>query len=239
MSDYLTFNSIKSSDYGIFISGAESFSVPEYDLTFQSIPGRSGDLTFDNHRFMNIKIVYPAFIRDGFEASLGNGNTYRDFFNAMKASAGYFTLTSTYDTDHFRLATFTRAIDFVTGPGNRSAKFDLEFDCKPQRFRNSGTTITTLTADGTITNPTDFDSLPLLRVYGTGTVTVNGTSFTINTAGAYTDVDSEIQDCFRNTVNCNNNVTLTDFPVLSPGSNTITLGTGITSIKITPRWWEL
>ena len=28
-----------------------------------------------------------------------------------------------------------------------------------------------------------------------------------------------------------------DFPVLSPGENTITLGSGITQIQITPRWW--
>lgn len=233
MSDYLTFNGIKSSDYGVFISGAQSYNAPEYDQTLFSVPGRSGDLVITNGRFKNMAVIYPAFIRDGFSTS------GKAFVNALRAEAGYKTLTSTYDTDHFRLATFSQALDFKTGPGNRSAKFDLVFDCKPQRFLTSGSTVITLNASGSVTNPTLYDALPLLRVYGTGTVTVNGTAVTINSAGSYTDIDCDIQDCFRGSVNCNNNVTLTDFPTLSPGSNTITLGTGITQVKITPRWWEL
>ena len=30
-----------------------------------------------------------------------------------------------------------------------------------------------------------------------------------------------------------------EFPVIAPGSNVVTLGTGITQVKITPRWWRL
>lgn len=231
--NYLTYNGIKTSDYGIYISGAESYNAPEVDLTYQTVPGRNGDLIFDNRRLKNLTVRYPAFIREGFELKA------RAFIQQMLADPGYKTLLSTYDADHFRQAVFAGPVSFVTGPGNRSAKFDLVFNCKPQRFLTSGTTATNLTASGTITNPTAFQALPLIRVYGAGTVTINGTAVTINTAGSYTDIDSDIQDCFRGTVNCNNNVTLTDFPTLSPGSNTVTLGTGITQVRITPRWYEL
>ena len=30
-----------------------------------------------------------------------------------------------------------------------------------------------------------------------------------------------------------------DYPVLAPGSTGIALGTGISRVMITPRWWEL
>lgn len=231
--NYLIYNGINTSDYGIFISGAESFNAPEADLSFQSVPGRNGDLIFDNKRWKNISVRYPAFIREGFE------DKARAFLQQMLSDVGYKTLQSTYDIDHFRQGTFAGPVTFETGPWNDSGRFDLTFTCKPQRFLTSGTASTTMTASGTITNPTTFEALPLIRVYGTGTVTVNGTAVTINSAGTYTDIDSEMQDCYRGSVNCNNNVTLGDFPVLSPGQNSITLGTGITQVKVTPRWYDL
>lgn len=231
--NYLIYNGIRTSDYGIFISGAESFNAPEADLTLQSVPGRNGDLIFDNKRWKNISVRYPAFIRACFEEKA------RAFVQQMLSDVGYKTLQSTYDMGHFRQGVFAGPMEFTTGPWNASGRFDLIFTCKPQRFLTSGTAATTLSASGTINNPTRFEALPLIRVYGTGTVTVNGTAVTINSAGSYTDIDSEMQDCYRGTVNCNNNVTLTDFPVLSPGENSITLGTGITRVSITPRWYDL
>lgn len=233
MSEYITFNGIKSSDYGVFISGAESFNAPAYALTFQTVPGRNGDLTMDNGRFANLVINYSAFIREGFQTQA------KSYINAIMAQPGYKRLVSTYDTTHFRLGAFYRAVDFETGPGNRSGKFDLAFNCKPQRFLTSGETAQSFSKSGTITNPTKHAALPLLRVYGTGTVTVGGTAVTIKSAGSYTDIDCELMDCFEGTTNRNNYVTVTDFPKLAPGSNSVTLGTGITSVIITPRWWEL
>lgn len=231
--DYLTFNGLRSSDYGVFISGAGTFPVPEYDETRYQVPGKNGDLLFDNHRYKNLTITYPAFIRDNFKTA------WRSFINAYKSMTGYRQLVNTYDPGYFRYATFAGAVVPEPGPGNRSGQFDLVFYAKPQRFLTSGNSNTTLTASGTITNPTRYSSKPMLRVIGTGTVTVNGTSFTINSAGSYTDLDCDIQDCFRGTVNCNKNVSIGNFPTLSPGENSVVLGSGITSVRITPRWWEL
>ena len=50
-----------------------------------------------------------------------------------------------------------------------------------------------------------------------------------------------MMDAYKGTISKNGNVELSDynFPVLVPGTNTITLGTGITKVEITPRWWQL
>ena len=42
--NYFIYNGISSKDMGVRISSKDIFSAPKYDLKFQSIPGRDGDL---------------------------------------------------------------------------------------------------------------------------------------------------------------------------------------------------
>ena len=102
--------------------------------------------------------------------------------------------------------------------------------------------MTTLTADGTVSNPTLFDSKPLLRVYGYGELGVGSETITIATHSyPYIEIDCDIEDAQYNTTNCNNLITLTgdSFPVLHPGSNGITIDADMTKVEIIPRWWTL
>lgn len=232
MNDYLVYGDVNTSCYGVFISGAEAYNAPEYDLTFVSVPGRSGDLVINNGRFKNMAVRYPAFVRDGFTVKRGG------FIAAMMREPGYKKILSTYDPEHFRMGTFYRATEFQTGPWNRSAKFDLVFDCKPQRFLASGQTERTLTESGVIINPTCFNALPIIRITGAGTVTVNGYAVQTLLSGE-TVVDSEMQDCYSGTESRNNNVIVSEFPRLGPGENVIDIGSGVTSVAIIPRWWEI
>ena len=57
-----TFNGIRSSDLGIRIMSKNIFSAPKYDLSFQSIPGRDGDLISPNGRFPNVQVSYTCFV---------------------------------------------------------------------------------------------------------------------------------------------------------------------------------
>ena len=95
--------------------------------------------------------------------------------------------------------------------------------------------------DPIMINPTVFPSQPLLRIYGTGKFTLNDVEITISAADTYTDVDCELMDCYKGSVNKNQYVSFStyDFPVLYPGQNTVELGTGISSVTITPRWWRV
>lgn len=90
-----------------------------------------------------------------------------------------------------------------------------------------------------LVNPTLFESKPLLVVTGRGNITINGVQIAISATP--TTIDCELMEAYNGTTSRNSDIVLTPnkFPVLKPGNNTITLGSGITKVEITPRWWRI
>jgi Phage-related protein len=118
-------------------------------------------------------------------------------------------LEDTYNPTIFRLAAFQGPIDFDTEL-LQVGRTTLEFDCKPERWLKIGETAITATTDTSITNPTEFNAKPIIRVYGTGTVQVGTGTFTINTEGSsYIDIDCDILDCYEGATNQNSKVSIT------------------------------
>lgn len=233
MRQFLTYAGRSTKEFGIFISGEGTFSSPERNTSSQEVPGRNGALLFDMGNYKNMPVKYPAFIIKGLPTRI------RDFLNFAGAQIGYQRLEDTYHPYEFRMAKFKTnpSID-TAGYMNRSGKFTLEFDCKPQRFLKSGEEITTLEADGVILNRTLQNAKPLLRVYGTaGAIEIGAETIEISAIDDYVDIDCEIMDAYKGAVNCNGNVSFTDDIVLSPGDNNISLSGDITKIEITPRWF--
>lgn len=233
---HLTFAEFQSNDFGVWISGEGTYDAPERDVEMISIPGLSGDLAIDNNRFKNITITYPAFISKGFDSRF-------DLFKAaMLSKRGYQRLTDTYHPDEYRLAVFAGPMEPKTGPYNKGGTFDIAFNCKPQRFLCSGEEVKTLTANGSITNPTFYTAKPLIRVYGAGTLMVGSVSITIAANPFdYIDIDSDMQSCFSGASSAGNYVTIPGlaYPTLPSGTTGVTKTSGISRVEITPRWWTV
>ena len=234
MRNYLMINGVDSRTYGVYISGQGAFSAPSRAYDIIPIPGRNGALIGAEKRFENIEVKYPAFIYNNFKTNIA------DFRAFLLSQEGYFTLSDSYNANEYRMAMYAGPFDPDVNSKNDAGKFDIVFNCKPQRFLTSGSTKTTLTANGTITNPTKFDAKPLLRVYGTGSVGIGSQTITITAASTYTDIDCEMQDCYKGSVSKNGYVSFSgnDFPVITAGTNSITLTT-VTKVEITPRWWTV
>lgn len=233
--DFLKFDNVSTATYGVYLIGNGVYNAPEREFERISIPGRNGDLLIDNGRYSNLELEYDAIIYEDFNANLSNlKNTYM-------AKTGYCRLEDTFNPDEFRLAKYSGAFEMENVRPGDVGHFILRFDCKPQRFLKSGETETTYTSSGSITNPTRMNALPLVRVYGTGQLGIGGDTININTNSSYTDIDCDLQDAFRGSTNCNGNIVLSSgkFFSLKPGTNYISLGSGITKVIITPRWWRL
>ena len=233
----LTFNGKNSLNYGIYISGEGVYNAPERVVEMVSIPGRNGALAMDEGRFENIEITYPAGTFGDTQSNFAD--KVKAFRNELCSRHTYVRLSDDYHTDEFRLALYKSGLEVEPASYNRAGEFNIVFTCKPQRFLTSGESTTTLTSSGTISNPTNFDAQPLLVVTGTGTLTVNGVQIAITASP--TTIDCESMEAYNGTTSRNGNIALAPnrFPVLSPGSNTITLGAGITKVVITPRWWRI
>lgn len=235
MRNYLIFDSGDSRDFCVYISGQGTFESPVREYNMQPVPGRNGDLIGSDTRLENMEVTYPAFIYRNFRENLRNLRSF------LLSRVGYFRLEDTYHPDEYRLAVYKGGLTPEVLSRNHAGQFELTFEVKPQRWLKEGERSRTLTSTGVISNPTHFDAAPLLRVYGTGTLGIGSESVTITAANQYTDIDCDIMEAYKGTESRNSYITLSgnDFPKLTPGDNTISLGTGITRVDITPRWWEV
>lgn len=234
MLNYLTYAGRSTNEFGIWISGESTYDAPERNVQSQEVAGRNGNLLFDMGNFKNISVKYPAAIKTEMPSRL------RDFVNFAGSQIGYKRLEDTYHPYEYRMARFISKMSVDTiGYANRGGQFTLEFDCKPQRFLKSGEEEIVFSSNGALYNRTEFDAKPLIRVYGSGagTVGIGSETITISSISTYVDIDCEIMDAYKGSVNCNNNVSFTDDVVLASGNTGITFTGKITKIVITPRWY--
>lgn len=247
-----TFDGFYSTDFGIYINGAGAYNSPEPDLEYISVPGRSGDLIYDNNRLKNIEIVYPAcFMLENFET---NFQLLKQFLLTHK---GYYRLIDDYHPNYFRMASIdseidVSQIDWTYGAG----AFDLRFNCKPQlylksSFEAAGKVTVANGGSATIDNyfliphggnlfvKPGFTAKPLIRAYGAGSFTINNVTVTISSHNlTHIDIDCELMDCYCGSTNANQYVTLTKFPVLDKYSNSVSV-TGLTQVDIWPHLWTV
>lgn len=238
MRNWLIYDGKNSKDYGVYINGMGTYNAPRRDIQSVAIPGRNGELTIDNGRYENIDITYPAFIVNDFDSNISA------FRNMLLSHVGYFKLEDSYHPAEYRKARYSDSFNADVLDSHIAGKFDLTFNCYPQRFLKEGDKEITLNSGSTYTlyNNEETDALPLLQVFGNGMVAINGVTFTTSGVTNNIFVDCELMEAYIGNLqtSANNKITLNDgvFPKLSPGSNAIGF-TGLSKLIITPRWWRL
>lgn len=172
-----TFDGEDSKDYGVYISGDAVFNAPERAVDMIEIPGRNGAYALDLGRFENIEVKYPAGIAADNETDFASGIS--DFRNFLASRRGYCRLEDEYNPDEYRLAVYRRGLE-VTPAQLKAGEFEIVFDCMPQRFLKSGESAVTLASGDTITNPTLFESPPLIIAAGYGTINIGDYPLALN-----------------------------------------------------------
>lgn len=167
----LIFDGESSRNYGVYITGEAVYNAPVRDVEMIKIPGRNGEFALDNGRFENIEVTYPAGIFADNEADFAEAIS--DFRNFLASRTGYCRLEDDYNPTEYRMAVYKSGLD-VDAKVLKAGEFDITFDCKPQRWLKDGETAITMASGDTLTNPTLFESSPLLETAGSGSIQFNG-----------------------------------------------------------------
>ena len=239
------YNGMNSKDYGLVISGEDTWTRPQPDVTRISVPGRNGDLIQLGNRYQNVDITYHSGI-------VKDLRTNFDAFNAkLLNEPGYHRLEDSYHPEYFRMAVFESALDPDVKSRALQAEVDIKFNCKPQLFLKSGEVEQTIANGGYIYNPTPYTASPVIRFkFGSseegGSITIGGRTISIQKSGTAEDfiIDCERQDIYLRSsrTNKNNDFVLSDgeFFELAPGRNLIQCsGLYLEKVWITPNWWTV
>ena len=225
-----TLDGVSTTKYNVGLSGSGRYRSAQRDVSTEHLSHRNGDIITDGGCFFNTTISYPCWIAHTFTSDFVS---FRNFL--MKHSDKYYKLTDTYDANHFRMARVIGPIEPETKVMLRVGTFDVQFDCKPQIFRNDGDSFRTVSSQ--ITNPTDFECYPILSVGSNGSYSVNGYEFTVSGATGFpVFIDCETMDAYNsNGDNMNKYVSL---PIRN-----IRLGSGVNkvsgTVSIKPRWFDM
>lgn len=245
-----TFDSISSDYFGLTINRKNIYVSPKRSQEVISVPGRDGDLIFDNGNYENVTISYTC--------SLTDTSAKVDEINEWLSKPGYKILSDTYDSTCFRKASVVEGTKITED--KKIGTFDLKFSCKPYKYLYSGETSIALNIDNNaknINNPTSYSSLPLFEITASGPITLRittkartadavSTNRIINfpTSSTKLIIDSELMAVYEEDFTLfNNAINFVDFPTFETGITAVRfqLGTGatLTSASVKPRWRKL
>jgi predicted phage tail component-like protein len=212
-------------DFGIIINKLPPSVVPENNIDEYELPGRDGNLTIDYKTRKSYILPLECTIMD--ESRIEEVKAW-----LMNTSSD---LIFSWDPDYKYQARIINKID-ISQSLKTFGEFPLMFKVQPYKL-SIGEELITLTNTGTIYNGTGNTSLPIIKIFGTGaiTLTINSKVVTLTNIVDYVTLDSDLMDAYKGTQLLNNQMN-GEFSQLIPGNNPISFTGSVTSIEITPNF---
>ncbi len=229
MQDYFLWNGVDCRTYGIHVTEQPPITIPLERSTQTNVPGRPGSLTQleGEDVYDDMILTATCFISDLAQIPA---------IAAWLKGSG--TVTFANRTGGHYKARIANQIPFEKVlRGNPHCSFSVNFRCFPFWYADDSEEIT-LTASGQfVTNPGSVYADPVITVYGSGDITLMVGTVVVeleNISGSIT-IDSVLKEAYLGTTLMNECMT-GDFPVLSPGANTVSWSGTVTKVVIQPNW---
>lgn len=121
------------STYGIIVDGADTWTKPARDRELVHVPGRSGDLIYDNGSWTNVTLTYHCHIHSSF------ADRFEAFCDWVYSLFGYHRFEDQQrHPGVYRMVEFAGPIDPKTIFRDEIGNFDLVLNAKPQQWLESG-----------------------------------------------------------------------------------------------------
>lgn len=235
--NWFEYNGKKSTDFGLIMMSGRTPGSPERDVDFHAVPGRNGDLIVDNGRFTNFEDTYECALK--LKPGMTIEQQAKKIKSWLQSSFKYEKLRDYNDPEYYRMAVCVNKIDLE----KTLAKYGFAiiiFNCKPFKYSLIGLEPITITGKTTLFNPESYSSLPSIKVFGSGDITIYINNQAINLKGVedYIVVDAEMQNAYKGTFPQNDKLR-SEFPIFEPGENIISWNGNVERLEIVPRWVTL
>lgn len=225
MMPFFIYNNISSKDFEIIVNKLPPIIKATKDVELIEIPGRDGFITSDLGNYKGVIKTVECTIK----------NTEKiDSICRWLTGGGEVIFSNELDKKY--KAVIKNQIDF-SKILRRFHSFIIQFECQPHKYNVDNEIITVTTNFTNIYSNCSVISLPKVKIYGTGnlTININNKNIILNNILDYIIIDSELMDCYRET-ELKNNLMYGDFPELAPGINSISWTGTVNKIEITPNW---
>lgn len=231
-----------SSEYGTIIQSRPTIESPKRRTQFKTSFGLSGEQPFDEDAYDNTELDLSLIVK----GAANRGASYnRELVQNWFDSPSYMDFIPYFDEDKIYHVMLREGMQF-------QSKYFLEenlvvsvpLTVLPYKHHIVSPS-KLLTAAGTITNPSYKESLPLIKILGSGNITliVNSIPFQMQSVSGNIWIDCEFKIGYSEVngikQNANHKVRTLDFPILVSGNNTISWTGTVTSVEIHPRWRSL
>lgn len=244
----LFYNGQSLNNLGFAIKTKPFYPVAQRDMTFTNIAGRSGDILVDNGRYNNVEYSYQINSIPYKVWGLSNQELTYSLIDWLSAHDGkYKELRDSYNEGYFTKAICTNIAD-VANNASRLLDTTISFNRVPFWYSDIGQEVRISTGRSIkLNNPEHYTSEPLIRVYGSGDITIYTGNVTLRTTRDmkdYIEIDSESLTVSKEGVECSDLLyDCKTLPYFTSGENTIGVTLGVNGsferIEVIPRWRRL
>jgi phage-related protein len=227
---YIFYNNQNSNDLDLIIE--KTPEIPSVNIEYETIEIDGGETLTKVKRFKDIPFKFDFAYFATPEEYLTKKSRID---NWLLNSIGKYL---TYSLDEFTSYKVKQVeISTTTTTSRIMRHFSVTFTCQGLKYMASGLKPIGVVNGATLNNFGSYESKPLVKIYGTGniSVSISDKSFTINNVSSYVSVDSEIKECYKDSTNKGKDM-VGDWPVLPIGPSVISWTGTVSKIEITPRW---
>ena len=220
-------------DFGIVITKRPMIPSPKRRVTFMDIPGRHSSVRHDEETYEDITIVVECNI----SKRTGPLHEQLDAIKQWLFSAREQPLIFNYEPDKAYQAQVVNAIDFTTHL-RQATTFPVLFHCRPFKVEATPAVHTFTSSGVTLENPGTVESAPIISIVGGGSInlTINGETISLTNVQDRIILNSDLQECYNEAIQNENDKMSGPFPVLMPGNNVINWSGSVSQVDITPNW---
>ncbi|MDL2205772.1 hypothetical protein LJC33_02535 [Eubacteriales bacterium OttesenSCG-928-N13] len=229
MADWFTFKNTTSTIFGVHVTTYPPITLPEERVEFVTVPGRSGSLTITEG-----DVVYDD-ITISVECLVKNLDAL-DQISAWLRGRGDLVLGNRPNVYYkARIVNQIEIEKLVRGRPHRT--FAAVFRCAPFRYVYPAPAAIGFNASGSIANPGNVFSEPVITITGNGEIDLSIGNSTLHLDDVNGSITIDVPARLAYKDNLNQSFKLTGaWPVIPTGTSAVSWAGSVTRVSILPNW---